>query len=340
MRRGTSGGDYSGAAQSADHRRADQNVETEDRVLRARSSASGKDLEITSQAAAAGLMPVACPCGVGMVPVSREHESLKLVSCPACGLLSRAERPSETDLLHGYQHEYWSRFRDEQMGRGRQNIQAHALDWLQQLHPENGLLVDVGCGAGALLGVCRGRGWKALGFDVSPEAIAAARAEGLEAVLEAWPPSTLSDATADAVAFINVLDHLASPCAALKEAWRVLRPGGFLYVRVPNAPMHLRVRRLLDVLGLGRLPVFHVFGFGRASLHHHLVKAGFEVCGVQTAPPSQEFAYAVARGWKAIGIRLLKMSDRLLYQGMAWSGLDRLGWGLSLEAMARKPMVN
>jgi SAM-dependent methyltransferase len=42
-----------------------------------------------------------------------------------------------------------------------------------------------------------------------------------------------SDASLDAVIMQAVLEHLAEPRAALAEAWRVLRPGGVLYVEMP-----------------------------------------------------------------------------------------------------------
>ncbi|HEV8539740.1 MAG TPA: class I SAM-dependent methyltransferase [Nitrospiraceae bacterium] len=264
-------------------------------------------------------------------------DGLGLLRCAECGLLSRVDRPSESQVRTQYQHEYWPRFSDEQTGSARQNVHVHVMDWLEQLHPERGVLIDVGCGAGALLELCRERRWKGIGFDLSPHAIEVARAQGLDASIQGWPPSPLPDASADAVTFINVLDHLVSPFGALREAWRVLRPGGLLYVRVPNAPVHLRVRGLLGAFGLGRLPVFHLFGFGRSSLRHHVLHAGFQICSLRTAPPSQDFPYTVGGRWRSLSVRLLKVSDRLVYRGMARCGLDRHAWGLSIEVMARRP---
>lgn len=43
-----------------------------------------------------------------------------------------------------------------------------------------------------------------------------------------------NDATFDAVIFSEVLEHLADDDAALSEAARILKPGGFLYLSVPR----------------------------------------------------------------------------------------------------------
>jgi SAM-dependent methyltransferase len=292
---------------------------------------------ITDYVDAPSIPSVACPCGLGLRAVHTGGEGLALLRCTECGLLSRAEGPTEGQVRNQYQHEYWPRFCEEQTGSARQNVHVHVMDWLEQLQPQRGVLIDVGCGAGTLLELCRERHWKGIGFDLSPHAVEIARGHDLDASVQGWPPSPLPDASADVVTFVNVLDHLVSPFGGLREAWRVLRPGGLLYVRVPNAPVHLRVRGLLGAVGLGRLPVFHLFGFGRSSLRHHVHHAGFRICALQTAPPSQNFPYAIAGRWRSLGVRLLKVGDRLVYEGLARCGLDRQAWGLSIEVMARKP---
>ncbi|MGH7148030.1 MAG: class I SAM-dependent methyltransferase, partial [Nitrospiraceae bacterium] len=171
--------------------------------------------------------------------------------------------PSKKEEARLYGEDYWLWYRDEQVGAARGNVYKHAWSWLERLMPTTGILVDVGCGGGTLLALCRTRGWKGIGFDPSESAVAHARAMGLEAYPESWPPCPLADETADAVTFVNVLDHLLDPFRALQEAWRILKPGGLLYVRVPNGPIHVGLMRLLSAIRLDHLTVFHLFGFGR-----------------------------------------------------------------------------
>lgn len=263
-----------------------------------------------------------------------------LLRCRFCDLLIKARLPLQEELDARYRDEYWSRFQTEQIGTARDNVHAHALDWMLQLHPHPGTVVDVGCGAGAFLARCRERGWRGLGIDPCPSAVAHATAMGLEAYVRSWPSSLLENETADAVTFINVLDHLRDPFGALQEAWRVLRTGGLLYIRVPNGRLHARLMTLLSLIGFGQLPVFHLYGFSRKAFRFHLPRLGFAVRAVRTAPPSRGDAYGPGKGsWGGVLTRLLKTADQTLYTVLAGSGLDRLPVGPSIEVMAVKSPV-
>ncbi|MGQ0809792.1 MAG: class I SAM-dependent methyltransferase [Nitrospiraceae bacterium] len=257
--------------------------------------------------------------------------------CRRCGLLTKDPRPAAEELLRWYQRDYWTCYEGEQRGTARYNLYHHVLNRLQQASPRTGTVVDVGCGMGAFLTQCRERGWYGIGFDPSGSAVARARAEGHEAYECAWPPCRLTDESVDAVIFLNVLDHLPSPFAALREAWRVLRQGGWLYVRVPNGPLHLKLARLLALGGCEDVTIMHLYGFGRRALRHHVPRAGFDQVMIQTAPPSQGDAYGRRDDPARWRIRpLLKRLDRLAYRMSVGCGLHHMGWGPSLEVTATK----
>lgn len=115
---------------------------------------------------------------------------------------------------------------------------GNALFGLLQL----GEVLDVGCGDGHIASLLEGRCARYVGMDVSPKVIDAARrreqgrAEGSPSVrsvrfevadMHSLP---LPDQSVDVVLLLHVLSYSSEPALALREAARVLRPGGRVVV--------------------------------------------------------------------------------------------------------------
>jgi SAM-dependent methyltransferase len=103
-------------------------------------------------------------------------------------------------------------------------------------------LLDVGCSLGYTLVAGRSLGLEASGVDVSEVAVAHCRELGFDckvAGLEALPFPARQFTV---VTMKHVLEHTAVPREALREARRVLRPGGALFIAVPHAGYHKAVR--------------------------------------------------------------------------------------------------
>ncbi len=94
-------------------------------------------------------------------------------------------------------------------------------------------LLDIGCGTGMMLGELSRLG-AAEGVDADEQAVAFCRARGLERVSllegDRLPQAT---GTYDVVSLFDVVEHLDDDLAMLREARRVLAPGGLLAVTVP-----------------------------------------------------------------------------------------------------------
>lgn len=132
----------------------------------------------------------------------------------------------------------------------------------------SGWLVDAGAGAG---GVTALLGWHPERVVVVEGNAAlvgrAVRAHGLFGVQAGVDGLPLADGSADVVCLLDVIEHLADPLPALREAGRVLAPGGRLVV---NVPAHRWLWSAADEF-LG-----HVRRYTRPDLRRELAATGFE----------------------------------------------------------------
>jgi SAM-dependent methyltransferase len=97
-----------------------------------------------------------------------------------------------------------------------------------------GKLLDFGCGWGMYLAAARSVGWDAVGIEVDSAKIDFLSRHGLEAVQGDLLDRLFADSSFDAVIAQQVFEHLYDPLAYLEEIRRILKPGGILFISVPN----------------------------------------------------------------------------------------------------------
>lgn len=140
--------------------------------------------------------------------------------------------------------------------------------------PKDAQIVDLGCGHGAILHALRLEDFRNVsGIDGSPEQVRAAKRLGIEGVRQGDLMKYLhqaADESLDAVITFDVIEHFTrEELIPLVDAiHRVLRPGGYWLIHVPNgeSPFGGSVR-------YGDLT--HELAFSRASLGQLLLSSGF-----------------------------------------------------------------
>jgi len=188
--------------------------------------------------------------------------------------------------VNTYYDRYWTADGFNPTGRGP----FPELEAVLERHARPGdAWLDVGCGDGRTSGVwLNEHGCLYQGVDVSETAVAQAREIGLEAqVVPDAGELPFADETFSGVLAVEVLEHLFEPQSAVAEFLRVLRPGGVLFVSLPNVAYW---RRRLELLLLGRFDPLgddlsieqpwrdpHIRFFTPKTLERMLTSAGFEV---------------------------------------------------------------
>jgi SAM-dependent methyltransferase len=124
------------------------------------------------------------------------------------------------------------------------------LRQFRRLRGAPGIALDVGCGRGVLAEAVRCLGWRVWGVERHPEACEAARGRLdrlIEEDLEDYGAvgRQLAGESFDALIFSDVLEHLCDPLGVLKFYLSFVRPGGWLFVSVPNLVVWTNRLRLL-----------------------------------------------------------------------------------------------
>lgn len=145
-------------------------------------------------------------------------------------------------------------------------IQQAALRHILKLAlPSGAAILDAPCGAGALTVALREAGLDAWGADLTDDAAGALGDHLVHADLSGalpWPESRF-----DAIVSTEGIEHLENRFAFLREAHRVLKPGGTLLLTTPNiAALRSRVRYFFS--GFYHKDPRPLNESGRHLLHH------------------------------------------------------------------------
>jgi SAM-dependent methyltransferase len=145
----------------------------------------------------------------------------------------------------------------------------------------DGKALDIGCGSGLFLSVLRQFGWSVQGVELSSAAAQFAKEKlGINVFAGELVDARFAPNSFDFVSLNHSLEHLPEPLELLREVRRILKPGGRLYVGVPNVASVSR--RISKEYWLHWDVPRHLFGFSPQTLERILIAAGFQEIDMST----------------------------------------------------------
>jgi SAM-dependent methyltransferase len=236
-----------------------------------------------------------CPCGAPEDQLTQYFPAgeTDFCICHACGCVFRKQFPEPEELDEIYRQAY----EEENIACNSTNqesgdfaIRSFADYLATRLVKPGDHILDYGAGSGTLVSELHNRGLTCDGFEFAESAreyCLTNRGYSLLPNLEAVP-----DGYYQVVTMIEVIEHLTDLTGTLEEIYRVLAPGGKLFITTPSRT-GFRARMEKGNWREARKK-FHLFLFDWRSMNFHLGRAGFSRVEHILFSPSQK------EGWKYV----------------------------------------
>jgi SAM-dependent methyltransferase len=268
-----------------------------------------------------------------------EHMRLRLVRCPSCDLVYASPVPAPEALARAYEQ---AAFDSAVEARCAARTYRDALEPLLRTLPDRDGALDIGTGEGAFLRELLAAGFAGVvGVEPSTEPIAAAEPR-IAALIEhdVFRPDIRPARSLSLVTCFQTIEHVPDPAVLVRDAARLLKPGGILAL-----VCHDRQAPVNRVLGL-RSPIVdieHQQLFSAPSVRRLLQAAGLVDIGhraIRNRYPVRYWARLLplpGRGGE-VADRLLArpgIGDRALSLGVG----NLLAWGRR-PAVAERPAAH
>lgn len=244
--------------------------------------------------AANRLEPVPCAlCGRNDIRAHFVYNGFEIVRCINDELIFVSPRP--VDVAPYYDERYYTGgfpglYTDyHEHARVMEGQWSARLERLETMVGRPGALLDVGAATGDFVALAGERGWTASGVELSAWASARARERGLNVTtgdIRSAPAGNF-----DAVTLWDCIEHLSDPAGTLRDAARLLRPGGVISISTGAVPHGDRA-----VSSGWYYPPWHLYYFSVETLSALCRGAGFGSLDVTLADEDTPYALMTVTG--------------------------------------------
>jgi SAM-dependent methyltransferase len=281
----------------------------------------------------------------------------QLVRCAECGLIYQNPRPP-LDRIERYYPDQYGSYSSAQAGlraqrgmlrwvieRGQRKRSRLVDRAIPAVRGQPRRLLDIGCASGLFLEMMQCYpGWQVEGVEPnSTAARATSERLGIPVFNGPFERARYPDAAFDAITMWDVLEHLHEPLASLRELRRILRPGGVLFIRVPNAASY--VAQLCGRYWSGYDLPRHMTLFTPRTLARALGQAGFRerLCYYTSGSylavlHSLRFALDDGLASPARALSVHRALQHPIVRAVVWLPFqlaDRVAGGSNIEVMVR-----
>lgn len=168
------------------------------------------------------------------------RETFNVVQCGSCGFKFTNPRPEEDKLGEYYKSEEYVSHSNTK--KGFINFTYHMvrkytlLKKLQLISKyfKTGNILDIGCGTGEFLNVCKNAKWNTTGIEPSPDARKMAIKNYNLNVKEEIEIKNLEKESYDIITMWHVLEHVPGLNERIEDLKRLIKPNGIIIIAVPN----------------------------------------------------------------------------------------------------------
>jgi SAM-dependent methyltransferase len=230
-----------------------------------------------------------------------------LKRCAACQCVWLSSPPPPAEMSYHYGDTYHRAIST--------SGEANAERWAKQRRKlaelkDGGALLDVGCSSGAFLSTMKGQSWTLYGIEIDPEQAGRAEAKsGAQVFTGDLLAASFAAESFDAITMFHVLEHFDRPRERMAKIFNWLKPGGVVYLGLPN-------------IGSWEAQVFRTYWFGLElprhfyhyspdSLRTLLFSAGFQEVWLQTpgSYATQSIRYLVDDAVQRFGVSRVPLAE-------------------------------
>ena len=228
-------------------------------------------------------------CGKEKFSKSLHCEGFSYVRCNYCSLVQINPQPREIEIQNRYGEDYLNYelanedvFLQLQLlalkDAGFFDLEKELLDNASANNRPK--VLDIGSALGTLLAKLRDNGWHPIGVEISEAQAEYSRSKyDLDIHTLKLSDNNFPDEHFNVLLASHLIEHLNDPSAFLGEAYRVLSPGGYIFITTPNIS-GLQAKLFKNKW---RSAIFdHLYLFSKKTLSSLLVKNGFKVERIST----------------------------------------------------------